>query len=145
MDANPLSKLDKPELIALILALNARVAALEAKLNIPPKTPDKSSLPPSTGQKANRPDTPRPPRKGRPGVTRALDPNPDHVRDVYAKACSGCGKPLSKVDQQHTPYDHVDLTPIKPVATGSISITGPARAAASASPGRRPPRHAGRK
>ena len=55
MDTGSLGTLDKSELIALIVALAARVAALEAKLNIAPKTPDISSLPPSTGQKANRP------------------------------------------------------------------------------------------
>jgi len=72
MTPESLGKLDKPELIALILAqaeqirrlieqntaLTARVAALEAKLNIPPKTPDNSSLPPSTGQKSNRAESP---------------------------------------------------------------------------------------
>jgi len=49
MDRESLGKLDKSELIKLILALveqnaalTARVAALEAKLNIPPKTPDNS-------------------------------------------------------------------------------------------------------
>ena len=66
MDPDSLGKLDKSELITLIVALNARVAALEAKLNIPPKTPDNSSLPPSTGQKSNRPDAIRTPSKGRP-------------------------------------------------------------------------------
>ena len=99
MDRESLGKLDKLELITLILALNARVAALEAKLNIPPKTPENSLAPPSSGQKANRPDTPKPPRKGWPGVTRALNPNPDQVREIYAKACSGCGARLSKTDQ----------------------------------------------
>ena len=72
MDTGSLGTLDKSELIALIKALSeqntalaARVAALEAKLNIAPKTPDNSSLPPSTGQKANRPETAKTPRKGR--------------------------------------------------------------------------------
>ena len=125
MDSGSLGTLDRSELIALIVALSeqntallARVAALEARLTIPPKTPDNSSLPPSTGQKANRPETPKPPRKGRPGVTRALDPNPDKVREVYAKACTGCGAKLSKADQPDVhAYDHIDLPPIKPVTT----------------------------
>ena len=92
MDTRSLGTLDEPELIALIVALSAqnaalaaRVAALEAKLNITPKTPDNSSLPPSTGQKANRPETAKTSRKGRPGVSCNLEPNPDHVREVYAK------------------------------------------------------------
>jgi transposase len=118
MDPDSLGKLDKSELITLILALNARVAALEAKLNIPPKTPDNSSLPPSAGQKANRPDGPKPPRKGRAGVTRALNPTPDHVREIYAKACNDCGARLSQADQPDvTAYDHIDLPPIRPVTT----------------------------
>ena len=36
--------------------LTARVAVLDAKLNEPPKTPDNSSLPPSKGQKPNKPE-----------------------------------------------------------------------------------------
>jgi len=41
---------------AQVQALTARVAELEAKLGGPPKTPDNSSLPPSRGQKPNRPE-----------------------------------------------------------------------------------------
>lgn len=50
-----LSRLTPAEKDALILALLDRIAALEAKLGEPPKTPDNSSLPPSHSQKANRP------------------------------------------------------------------------------------------
>ena len=73
MDADWPNRLDKAELIALVLAqaeqirvlseqntaLAARVAALEARLAVPPKTPTNSSVPPSKGQKANRPETGR--------------------------------------------------------------------------------------
>jgi hypothetical protein len=41
---------------AQVQALTARVAELEARLGAPPKTPDNSSLPPSKGQKPNRPE-----------------------------------------------------------------------------------------
>ena len=58
MPGPDLSRLSHEEKDALILALLERVAALEAKLNPPPKTPDNSSLPPSRGQKANRPPQP---------------------------------------------------------------------------------------
>ena len=82
-----LSKLSYAEKDVLILALFARlnaaherIAALEARLDEltrPPKTPDNSSKPPSQGQKPNRSDgEPRQPREGRPGVGRALHPNP---------------------------------------------------------------------
>ena len=56
-----LSRLSHAEKDALILALfqrleaaERRIAALEAKLGEPPKTPDNSSLPPSKGQKPNQ-------------------------------------------------------------------------------------------
>src|ERR1700758_3024867 len=61
MYQNDLAKLSKEELIALVLAqaaqieeLTRRIAALEAKLGGPPKTPDNSSVPPSQGRKPNR-------------------------------------------------------------------------------------------
>jgi transposase len=68
-----LSHLTPEEKDALILALLERIAALEAKPGEPPKTPDNSSLPPSRGQKANRPPRPKRARRKRkgPGVTRA--------------------------------------------------------------------------
>ena len=103
-----LTRLSHAEKDALILALfaqldaahersaaqDARIAALEARLNEltkPPKTPDNSSKPPSQGQKQNRPDgEARPPRKSRPGVGRALHPNPDRVIDARLAACPKC-------------------------------------------------------
>src|SRR5262245_34047028 len=68
--------------------LLARIAELEAKLGQPPKTPDNSSLPPSRGQKANaEPRSPKPLRKGRPGVARMLAEHPDATRRLYAERC----------------------------------------------------------
>ncbi len=73
---------------------------------------------PSRGQKANRPATPKKPRKGRPGVARELCADPDKVRDVYAKRCKGCGTRVSTSDQPDIhAYDHIDLPPIKPITT----------------------------
>lgn len=54
-----LSRLSLEEKGTLILALLERVAALGAKLNQRPKTPNNLSLPLSHGQKANRPPRPR--------------------------------------------------------------------------------------
>ena len=55
-DLSSLSHAQKDALIAALMAqvasLTARVAELEAKLGLPPKTPDNSSVPPSKGQKA---------------------------------------------------------------------------------------------
>lgn len=116
MDAESLARLDKAQLIELVLKLEARIAALEARLGGPPKTPDNSSLPPSTGEKPNRAERRRQKRKGRPGVARELSPNPDQVRDIYAKACTGCGTALSEADQPDVAaYDHIELPPIRPV------------------------------
>lgn len=118
MDAESLARLDKAQLIELVLKLEARIAALEARLGGPPKTPSNSSLPPSTAEKPNRAERRRQKRKGRPGVARELSPNPDHVRDIYAKACTGCGTALSEADQPDVAaYDHIELPPIRPVTT----------------------------
>ncbi len=90
MDRATLLTLSRDDLIALIEAqagqiaalaetharqvatLTARVAELEAKLALPPKNPDNSSLPPSKGDKPNLPERGKKPRPSRPGVTRAL-------------------------------------------------------------------------
>jgi transposase len=135
MTPEALDSLSKQELIALVLALMeqiqqlrglaeqnaalaARVAELEARRNIPPKTPGNSSLPPSKGQKANHPEKAKKERKGRPGVARKLAENPDHVREVFADACPECGKAASPGDQPEVhAYDHIDLPEIKPVVT----------------------------
>ena len=99
--------------------LLVRIAELEAKLGMPPKTPDNSSLPPSSAKKANGADASaqKKARKGRPGVARALAENPDVTRDIYAERC-GCGAALLQEGQElaHA-YDHVDIPPIKPVTT----------------------------
>ena len=56
------------------------------------KTPGNSSKPPSQGQKQGRPafGTDRPPRKSRPGVGRALHPNPDREIDRRLATCPRC-------------------------------------------------------
>ena len=117
LDTNALKAL-VVELVEQNGALRARVAELETRLKIPPKTPGNSSVPPSAGQKVDRPDKSKPRRKGRAGTARALCPDPDTVREVYAEACTGCAATLSPADQPDIhAYDHIDLPPIKPVTT----------------------------
>src|ERR671921_771290 len=61
-DLSSLSHDEKDVLIhalwAQVQALMARVAELEARLGLPPKTPNNSSLPSSQGRKPNRDDKP---------------------------------------------------------------------------------------
>lgn len=103
---------------AVIARLEKRVAELEDKLGKPPKTPDNSSLPPSSAQKPNLPERARKGRKGRPGMNRELAENPDQVIEALAQECPKCAAALSWADQPRVhAYDHVDMPPIRPVTT----------------------------
>src|SRR4051794_22610376 len=100
-----LSRLTEAGKNALILALwaqaqalTARVAELEARLHQPRKTPGNSSLPPSKGHKANRPEGERRagPRRGslgRAGGGRPLAEEPD--QRVIAKAPPSAHRPAA--------------------------------------------------
>jgi transposase len=99
-------------------ALRARVAELEAKLGLPPKTPDNSSLPPSQGHKAMGEAGAKPKAKAHAGAHRPLHPNPTRKRDVLAEHCSHCRADVSGVVQ--TPvhaYDRIEIAEIKPDVT----------------------------
>src|SRR5579864_4701353 len=112
-----LAKID--DLVEQNKALLARIAVLEGRTGKPPKTPTNSSLPPSSGQKANVGDASatKRSRKGHPGLARELCANPDVTRDIYAERCA-CGAKLPAADQVLArAYDHVELPPIKPVTT----------------------------
>jgi transposase len=105
-------------LLARIDELLARIAELEGRAGKPPKTPANSSLPPSSGQKANVASaTTKKGRKGHPGATRELCANPDATRDVHVERCA-CGAKLPGAEQVLArAYDHVELPPIKPITT----------------------------
>ena len=106
-----------------VAALTARVAELEAKLAEPPKTPDNSSLPPSKGQKGNRPakakrEGPRQGSLGRKGGGRALAAEPDQIVTAKATGCIHCGSALGDDNHVlHGRYDKIDLPPVRPVVT----------------------------
>ena len=74
--------------------LTTRVAELEAKLGLPPKTPGNSSTPPSQGHKPSEEPAVgserKSPRKAHPGAHRPLHPNPTTRRDVMASSCQHC-------------------------------------------------------
>lgn len=128
-----LSSLDEAAKDALILAqaemighlreqvetLAAEVAALKARLDAPPKTPDNSSIPPSQGHKPNRTERRAAgKRKGRPGVSRALAEHPDKVEEALAETCPHCDHELTAADQTKVfAYDHIDIPPIRPIVT----------------------------
>ena len=102
-DVSALSSSEKDALIARLLAridtLVARVEALEAenaalraenaalreKLNLPAKTPDNSSTPPSQGHKASGGAKAKPKGKAHAGTHRPLHPHPTRRRDVLAR------------------------------------------------------------
>ena len=109
-------------LVARIEALVARIAELEAKLGLPPKTPDNSSVPPSKGQKPSEPSAPKGKAKPHVGAHRPLHANPTARRDVFASACQGCGADVSCVAQSPCEaYDRVEIPEIKPDVTRAAS------------------------
>jgi len=114
----------------------ARIAELEKRLNdllSPPKTPDNSSLPPSKGQKPNRPDKPKPkgPREGsigRKGGGRALCDNPDEVVTAKPIRCHCCNAAFD--DDDHTldaRYDKFELPKVHPIVTRVERYSGTCR------------------
>jgi transposase len=130
MDRSALDSLDKEALIRLILAqaetierLSKRVAELEAKLNLPKKTPDNSSTPPSKGQKPSASasgmnEGAKKRSKSHPGAHRPLHPNPTKTREIPACACQHCGADVSRAPQfACEAYDHIEIPPIKPDVT----------------------------
>src|SRR3954451_22223942 len=100
-----LSRLTEAEKDALILALWARVAELEARVDAAPQPRGNSSLPPSRGRKANRPEKARPPGPrrgslGREGGGRSLTEEPDQRVTAKAAACAHCRAALGEADQR---------------------------------------------
>lgn len=133
MNRESLGSLDKENLIRLVLTqaqsiaaltrqvevLTARVAELEAKLGLPPKTPDNSSTPPSRGQKPSGEEK-KPPekRQSHPGAHRPLHPNPTSWRNMPATACQHCGADVSGTMQMACEaYDHIEVPVITPNVT----------------------------
>jgi transposase len=125
MDRSTLEALSREDLIALVLAqaemiavLTKRVAELEAKLGLPPKTPDNSSIPPSQGQKVNVAPRPKRRRTGREGRHRELDPNPTERREIRAERCPQCRADVSGAAQAvREAYDHVEIPALRPMVT----------------------------
>ncbi len=103
MDREALNQLSKDDLIALLLAQEARIAELERRLGLnssnsgkPPssdglKKPRRvSSLRESSGKTTGG-------QTGHPGQTLCRVEKPDATIDHYPQACAACGEPLSAV------------------------------------------------
>jgi transposase len=124
-----LSSAEKDALIATLLAriealmaenaeLRKRVGELEAKLGLPPKTPDNSGMPPSRGQKASEEESRKAKGKPHAGAHRRLHPDPTRTRDVMASNCQHCGADVSGVVQAKLEaYDRIEIPAIKPDVT----------------------------
>jgi transposase len=126
-DLRHLSHAEKDALIHALWAqvqhLTARVEALEAKLADPAKTPDNSSLPPSKGQKSNKPKQvkrvgPRKGSLGRQGGGRLLSCDPDETVTAKPVSCVHCQATLTDANQVlHGRYDKIELPVVRPVVT----------------------------
>ena len=138
MDRKAVKSLDRETLICLVLSqaetiavltrqvevLTARVAELEARLEVPPKTPDNSSTPPSQGRKASQDAASKPKSKSHAGAHRPLHPNPTARRDSMATTCQHCGTDVSSVPQIICQaYDHIEIAEIKPDIT-RVTLSG---------------------
>jgi transposase len=126
-DLDHLSHAEKDALIRALWqrleAAERRIADLEARLAEPGKTPGNSSLPPSKGQKPDRPEKtkrvgPRQGSLGRKGGGRALVCHPDQTVITTAPACAYCHAALTNAHQVlHRRYDKIDLPVARPVVT----------------------------
>ena len=101
---------------------DARIRALEeevARLSLPTKTPENSSVPPAKGQKADLAagsrGAKRGPKRGHVGMGRPRQ-EPDVVLHCRPTACGGCGGARAATDQRAVGRSQVtDLPPIRPV------------------------------
>jgi transposase len=121
-DFSSLSSTEKDALIRTLLArvdaLIAENAALRERLNLPPKTPDNSSVPPSQGHKTSGESEPKPKAKTHAGSHRPLHPNPTRRRDVLADRCEHCRADVSAIRQAAVhAYDRIEIPEIVPDVT----------------------------
>src|SRR5713226_1663359 len=121
-DFSSLSSAEKDALIRTLLArvdaLIAENAALRERLNLPPKTPDNSSVPPSQGHKTSGESEPKPKAKTHAGSHRPLHPNPTRRRDVLADRCEHCRADVSAIRQAAVhAYDRIEIPEIVPDVT----------------------------
>ena len=98
-----------------VVTPQAENAALRTKLGLPPKTPDKSSTPPSQGHKPSAQAAPKSKgkRKSRPGKHRPPHPNPSKKLSIPAAHCEHCAADVSGEPRMaRETYDRIEIPPI---------------------------------
>src|SRR5215212_927328 len=107
----------QPERIAELEGQRAELQAEIGRLSAPKKTSENSSVPPSVGFKANRPERRRRhgKRRGHAGTSRRRQ-RPDVIVRCRPSTCAGCGEPLPLDGQRRVGRSQVvELPPIRPV------------------------------
>ena len=149
MDREAFNQFSKDELIALLLAQEARIAELERRLGLnssnsgkPPssdglkKPPRVSSLREPSGKKTGG-------QKGHPGETLCRVEKPDATMDHYPETCAACGEPLTAaMATGHLARQVFDLPEPRPLSRGPSSSPSTVRTPAVAR--RAAPRRGGR-
>ena len=86
------------------------LADLEAKLGLPPKTPENLSVPPLNGQKPSETSTPKAKANPHAGAHRPLHPTLPASGSCRLFFCQGCGFDVSGVVQSpRETYDWVEI------------------------------------
>src|SRR5258708_35209648 len=80
-------------------ALAAENAKLREKLDLPKKTPDNSSTPPSKGEKPSEAESRKAKAKPHRGAHRPLHPKPTRSREFRAAQCPHCDGDVSGIEQ----------------------------------------------
>jgi len=122
MTREQLEQLSKAELIEAVLDLQARLAALEAQVNLltqPSKDASNSSVPPSKTRKHSRPNrksnAKRGPKPGHEGRSRKRQ-EPDAIVECRPASCDHCGADLPQAGGRLLGASQViEIPPVQPV------------------------------
>src|SRR5215208_393784 len=120
----------QPERIAELEGQRAELQAEIGRLSAPKKPSENSSVPPSVGSKANRPERRRRHgrKRGHPGRSRRRQ-RPDVIVRCRPSACAGCGESLPLVGQRRVGRSQViELPPVRPVVVEAWQYAARCRA-----------------
>jgi transposase len=117
---NQLPTAAQAAVLALVTALEARIAQLEARLN---QNSSNSSTPPSSDPPSAKPAPPKPPsgksKGGQHGHTKHSRPPlpPDDIVELRAGICRHCRTPLAGSDPEPLCHQVIEIPPIRPHVT----------------------------